>query len=131
MATEQRKQALLEIQTQVVIDAKTNKQKLIAIVLEKTSAEARLAGIRHILLESQLERDPVQPVEDPNVTVSSMMSKIVELPVNQINELAETMKKTFDPAVEQKKLMDEIAQVIRSKELSPDQKIALISDLLI
>ena len=111
----------------VVLDAKTNKQKLISIILEKTSAEARLAGLRQILLESQLQKDQVQS-EDPNVSIPLMMSKITELPTN---ELADSIKKTFDPAVEQRKLMDDIAEIVRSKNLNADQKIALISDLLI
>lgn len=132
MATEQQKQhlaKLFEIQTQIVLDAKTSKQKLITVILEPTSAEQRLASLRRILLESQLEK--VQTTQDPNVSISSMTSKITELSTQQLNELADTMKKTFDPAIEQKKLMDDIGEIVRSKTLNAEQKIAQISDLLI
>lgn len=128
MDTKQMSQ-LFEIQTQIVLDAKTSKQKLITVILEPTSAEARLTSLRRILLESQLEK--VQTTEDPNVSISSMMAKVTQLSTQQLNELSDTMKKTFDPAVEQKKLMDDIAEIVRSSTLNAEQKIAQISDLLI
>jgi len=134
MATEQQKQALsqlFELQTKIVVDAKTSKQKLIEIILETSSSEARLIKLRRILLKSQIQKDEIPNTENPNVSIRSMMSKITELPSQRLNELADTIKATFDPAIEQRKLMDDIAEIVRSKTLNADQKIAQISDLLI
>jgi hypothetical protein len=147
MATEQQKQYfadLLKIQFQVAEKAKTDKQKLVGIALEDSSATVRLNKLRRLILESQIPKEEPQVVEEENTTSSSttgsltepvlsmneLAPKIMNLDTNELNLFSRTMRMTFDPALAQKELMGKIADVIRQSDLTDDVKIVQISDLL-
>jgi hypothetical protein len=122
MATEHLTQ-LFKLQIEIIQDVKKNKQKLIEIILENTTAEILLTNLRRYLLESQIEKES-------HILYPSFVSKITELSPDQINDIRYMMKKTFDPLVERHKLMEKIGEIIRSENTNED-KINLISDLLI
>lgn len=135
MSVDQQNQTLAQLfeqQNQIIQDVKKDKQKLISIVLEKTTAEIRLTSLRRVLLELQVEKAQDQTsTQDPNLSMSSLMPKIFDLPTDQLNDLSDSIKRTFEPVINQRKLMNDIAEVIRSKNLNNEAKIDLISDLLI
>lgn len=122
---EQNEARIFEFKIQVVNLVHTSKKTLIAVILEQTTAEERLNKLRTTLLESQL-RDNI-PVED----IRTISSNILMYSPNQLDSITESMKKIFEPFFEYKQIIDEIKIVLKSKTLTPEQKIADISDLLI
>ena len=128
MATETLAQ-LFDIQVKIVSDAKQEKQKLIEIILESTPAEVRLNSLRKILLESQLQEETKS--SDTFSSATEMITKVTELSYDQVRDFNDTIKKTFEPALIQRNIMNCIADVIRLKNLSAEEKITMISDFLI
>ncbi len=122
---------LMDIQSQIITNVKREQQELIQIVLKKTDVKSRLRSICQLLLEFKVEKKNDQISPDPNLTYSAIFSKIPDLSVDQLLDLSNTMQKIFEPMVKHRKLMDSIAEVIRSSDVTDDEKIDRISDLLI
>lgn len=123
---------LMDIQTQIITEVKKEQQKLISIILEKTDVKSRLRSIRQILLELKVEKKEDQTISpDLNLSYSAIFSKIPDLSIDQMEDLTNTFTNIFEPQVKHRKLMNKIGEVIRSSDVSDEEKIDKISDLLI
>jgi hypothetical protein len=102
----------------IVSQFSEQKAKFITIVLEDSNAKSKLQKFRQILLELQIkDNDKFLPSFD-------------ELSIEQLEFLTESLKKIQEPARVHRKLLDSIADVIRS-DLSDDMKVIKITDLLL
>lgn len=135
MNTDQQSQALaklFEMQAQIISDTKKDKEALIVIILEKTDAETRLGNLRRALLEHQIQKKEDPTVDqDPNLTISSVFSKVTELSIDEMERVTDTMRTMTNPIMSHRRLMDSIAEVLRTSELPSNIKIDRISDLLL
>lgn len=132
MNTEQQSQALgklREIQEEICADIRKDKQVLIAVILEQTDTESCLESLRQILLESQVKNEIRVGNEDSYI--SEMFPKVHELPTDQLKQLTEAIVRVFEPIMRYRKLLDSIAEIMRSSELTSEIKLDRISDLIL
>ncbi len=125
---------ILDIQNQIIRDVKKEQQKLIQIVLEKTDAKSRLSNIRQVLLEFKLEKKEEQTSSadaNLNLNFSTLISKISKISINEMKELSNIVDNAFALVFNHAKLVDRIAEVIRSSDVTDEEKIDRITDLLI
>jgi hypothetical protein len=99
------------------------KKKFVDIILEDSDFETKLQKIRRCLLEFQTKPDIMISPE----FIQNIMN---EQDPEKINNATKMIDRLVVPVKDQKKLFDEIVNVIRS-DLTDEQKIEKITDILL
>lgn len=123
----------IEAATDVILRTSEKKQKLIVIILEDSNAKTKLQKIRRTLLEfhQQTNQQIKENEKDNKEVITSLTEVMPDLSIDQIKFTTDMMKRVYDPLLIQKKLLDSIGNVMRSEDMTDEQKIEKISDLLL
>lgn len=116
----------METIQQIIIDCKNTKQKLISILLLDCDNVTKLNKIKKLLLELQITDN----VEDFKIDNTELEKLIMDKSTEKLKFITLVLEKTFEPFLEQQKLLKEIGDVIRS-DISVNIKLDKITDLLI
>lgn len=101
----------------------TLKEDLIKIILDSNySPEDKISKIRNKILESKSQESNIDDELHKHIN-KDMSPKLLE----RVNELIRAMTNTYH---ENSKFRDQIADAIRNKEMSPQDKIEEISNIL-
>ena len=121
-----------ESMIEIALNLKQEKVKLVRVVIEDADSKSSLNKLRRMILEYQVNGATSQTsCEEENThTMPELYRKMfTDIPIQRLELVTETMKTVFKPLVDHRKLLDKIADVIRS-DLPDDSKIEKISDLL-
>lgn len=103
------------------------KQQLISVLLEDTDSSSKLSKLRRLLLGFKVTSDSEFTPDVPSVLKDSISS----FTPDQMRCFFDTFNTTIEPLRIHQDLLNNIGSVIKSKDLSADQKIEQISDLFI
>jgi hypothetical protein len=102
--------------------------KLVSIVLEETDAKTKLGKLRRELL---LYRVPEKEKSENCASQSQELGEMfARMNLEQLAMTSGIIKTTLEPVTEHVKLLDDIANTIRSIEMCDEQKIEMISNML-
>lgn len=125
--TEEQRKELFTKLGEIYDTIRTRRQELTSIVLEEVDAATRLRKLKRCILQHRIQAQE----QSISTTMTDISTSISELSLAHLQLMADFMKKCSAPVKEYIDLEDNIGGVIRDSELTDDQKIDRITDLLI
>lgn len=106
-------------------------QNLVTIVYSEKTSSDKLREIKKLLLTTKTE-EPLENKVPPNA-LSDLFAKITDTSVDfkMISQLTDLMQRATAPYDQFSTLREKIGEVIRTSDKTDDEKIDLISDLLV